>query len=206
MPSEEEKNSYDELMSPDALAASLTRRNDPTLLGVVHPQAQVPTSAAAWRSARKQGFLVTLPSGQTVKIRRTLDLFERLRDGRIPNPLAGIVVEMIENKREQVDMSKLDGTSLGQMLALIDDTITKMMIEPQVVLEPVDAPLGWEAPEGFISTSDIEIDDKMFLFNVAQGGTADLATFRAQAAAFMGSVPDGDGVHDAAVGSDGGGG
>lgn len=205
MPSEEEnKPSYEEVMSADALAASLTRPKGPMAAGVIQPQAQVPTSAAAWRSARKEGFLVTLPSGQTVKIRRTLDLFERLRDGRIPNPLAGIVVDMIENKREQVDMSKLDERSLGQMLALIDETITKMMIEPQVTLEPSDAPIGWEPPEGFISTADIEIDDKLFLFNVAQGGTADLATFRAQAASFVGSVSDGNGVQDATVGSDGG--
>ena len=208
MPSEEEKpepSLYEKLMSPEELTAALTRRNDPVQMGVVQPQAQAPTSAAEWRSARKQGFLVTLPSGQNVMVRRTLDLFERLRDGKIPNPLAGIVSEMIENKSQQVDMSNMDETALAQMLMYIDETVVRMMISPQVVMEPANAPAGWEPPAGCIATSDIDLADKIFLFNVAQGGTADLATFRAQAEALVGSVPDGNGIPSAPVGSDGGG-
>lgn len=179
--------------SPDEIMASIGARPNAPVVGAPNP-----TSASAWRSARKAGFIVILPSGNTARVRRTLDLFERLKKNSIPNPLAGIVQEMIQGKQAAVDISKLDEETTAQMLQLMDDTVVKMFIDPKVVSIPEDADISWEPPEGCISTADINLEDKVFLFGVAQGAVADAEQFRRQSEAAMADLQDGSGVEGSA--------
>lgn len=156
--------------------------------------APAPTSAEDWKSARKKGFTLTLPSGMVAHVRRTLDLFARLEREEIPNPLAGIVTRLIKGEPVTMTEEGIGQDGMLQMLMEMNNTAVAMMISPECVHVPDDAPWDWEPPKGKISTADIDLMDKVFLYNVAQGGTADLAKFRKDAEAWLEPVPNGPGL------------
>lgn len=168
--------------------------------GVTHNDA--PTPAREWKSAKKRGFTVELPSGHKALVRRTFDMFARMESGHIPNPLLGILQEMIANKREAISPEEMGEEALTQMIAMFENTIEAMMIEPRFQKMPPDAGLNWEPDEDAIGPADLSIEDKTFLFNIAQGGVADLATFRAQSADLMALAQHGQAVPDEAVSTD----
>lgn len=141
------------------------------------------TSAAEWRKKRKEGFVVTLPSGNNAKVARKIDLLEAMRDGSLPNALAAIVSKMISGENISADLLTQD--TLLEMMAWIDEQVITAMIEPQVVRKPSDAPKDWEPPEGCIELADLEISDRMFLAGVAQGGPAQFERFREQSVAAL---------------------
>lgn len=159
---------------------------------------KAPVSAAEWKSARTKGFTIDLPSGQTVMVRRTFDMVRKLRAGEIPNPLAGHILRMIERNEAIVRTDEMTEEGVGQMLTMFDETCAAMLITPKMVVRPLDAAWDWAPPGDSISSEDMDLEDKVFLFMVAQGGTADLATFRQQSADLMASASDGDGVQPAA--------
>lgn len=171
-----------------------------------------PTAAKAWVGGRKSGFNVRLPSGNVARIRRTMDIFDLVQSGRLPNKLTGVISELIDKaqgKKDETELSKLATNMLGddeetllQLLGLIDFIVSKMMVEPPCVTPPErlkDEPLsayearisGWAPPEGCISTLDLDTDDKSFLFGIAQGGSTALEPFRAQQAAALDATQDG---------------
>lgn len=158
------------------------------------------TDANAWRSSRKEGFVVRLPSGNTCRVRRTMDLMTMLRAGKIPNPLAKIVRESIRSSGDptKMDTSDLDEEALEQMMDMIDKGAAKAIIEPPVMFPPDDEddPENWVPPEGNISIYDLTIEDRMFVFNVAQGAAGDLNSFRRLQDRTLAHVPNGEQVSD----------
>src|SRR4051794_1006641 len=58
-------------------------------------QDKTPTSAEQWASPRKQGFIVELPSGNILRMRRLMNIVQAVKDGTIPNPLGEIVQRQI---------------------------------------------------------------------------------------------------------------
>jgi hypothetical protein len=159
-------------------------------------QNEAPNTAKEWKARRQLGFTVELPSGMKVHVRRTFDLLTRLKKdkgdpGAIPNPLAAMVEEMIEGKRAGLDPKTMDQETVGQMIAMFDQTLEAMMIVPRFQARPKGSKWDWEPDEDAIGPFDIGLEDKVFLFQLAQGGTADLATFRQQSLDIVASVSDG---------------
>lgn len=152
---------------------------------------EAPHSAAEWKRRRRQGFTVVLPSGMKVHCRRTFDLLARLKDGKIPNPLGAMVQEMIESGAPGLEPSKMGHESVRQMIAMFDQTLEAMLIVPKFQSRPADAGWDWEPDEDAIGPADMPLEDKVFLFQLAQGGTADLATFRVESAHLVESISDG---------------
>lgn len=174
-------------------------------------QELAPTPAGEWgkqSSAVDDGFLVTLPSGNRAKVRRTLDLPVLLKAGKIPNPLAGIIQRMIDTGDPSIDTSNMTPKALQQLLDLLDSTVERVMIQPRV-----SRPLGqqptedwdqyleriqdWEPEPDTISVFDVEMNDKLFLFSLAQGAAADLESFRDEQTAALGAVQAGTSVGSA---------
>jgi hypothetical protein len=58
-------------------------------------QDKTPTPADQWASPRKQGFIVELPSGNILRMRRIMNIVQAVKDGTIPNPLGDIVQRQI---------------------------------------------------------------------------------------------------------------
>lgn len=160
------------------------------------------TSASAWKGAAKEGLVTELPSGNVVKLRRSMDILHLLKAGRIPNPLAGIVQNMLHNGKEVPDMDEVDENTISQMLKLVDETVVKSVVEPKVV--PIPEPEEdedaeayqiriqiWEQEEikdGEVPLSWIDLDDRMFIFVFSQGFAADLESFRAEQASTVASM------------------
>ena len=150
------------------------------------------TSRSQWKGAQKEGQLVPLPSGNVVRIVRTMDLLHLLKAGKIPNPLAGIVQGMVDKRQTTIDQSELDMDTIKETMKLVDDTVLKVVTEPKIVAPP-DPEEGeteeayalrinsWEPedPEA-VPLTWLDMDDRMFIFVFAQGFAADLATFRAE--------------------------
>jgi len=169
------------------------------------------TTASEWGKSKTQpvedGLLVPLPSGNVVKVRRTMDMMALLRAGRIPNPLAGIVQKMIDTGNANLaDAMKSSGPQTAkvsqQLLDLLDQTWMRAVIEPEFDAPDLRGQLkdasgknikpdethdeylarieNWKPEEGKISIFDVDNDDKMYVFGVAQGAAVDLARFRSE--------------------------
>lgn len=151
------------------------------------PEALIPTSVSEWRTTPIEGFVLKLPSGKSVKMRRTLDMFELLRQGRIPNPLAGVVRKMMDGGGKPTNMKDIadDPKALEQFLDLLNSAVARAVIEPRVVVTEDGNP-----PEDALDVTEIDMDDRMYIFAVAQGGATDLEQFRKQQDEFMASVQD----------------
>lgn len=163
------------------------------------------TDASTWRSARKEGFIVELPSGNRAKVRRTMDLFELVKTGKIPNKLIKFVQEMIDKteptKKPEFDPENMDPEVLQEMTEFMAFTCCQVLIEPKCFMPPLQKEnepdevyqerlMLWEPPEGAISVTDLSSDDQQFLFNLSQGGTGDLEPFRDQQKAYVAALQD----------------
>jgi hypothetical protein len=167
------------------------------------------TSAAAWSAPRREGMIVELPSGNVARLRRSIDLMYLLKTGQIPNPLAGIVQNMIKQQNAAFPMKDMDEKALQQMLDLVENTCVQCFVEPRVEIpERIDSEIeedgkmvpvkianpAWEPSEGAISIDDLNAKDKFFVFGFVQGGTTDLRPFRDQPEQAVDAAQDGDGV------------
>jgi len=191
-----------------------------------NPAVRAATEKTEWRSARKQGILVTLPSGNTASLKRTLDLAEMIKEGKIPNPLTETMNKMLEAGGKPTKIDTSDPELLISMIQFINAQCARIFVEPAVEVPPdIDHldedprcadwtdehkanydPNAWEPEdEATLSVLDIDFDDQMFAFAFAQGASADLATFRDQRAAYMAGGADGAAVQDAPVTPGGGG-
>lgn len=167
-------------------------------------QSLQPTSASAWGKAAKEdeGLIAELPSGNVCKLRRTMDMMTMLQAGRIPNPLASIVESMISTGSLDFGGAAQeagDPEVVRQLFDLLNQTMAQAFVEP-----PVSAPdrrgsdeswsdytertRDWKPKRGTLSALDIEMEDKMFVFAVAQGAAADLDRFRAEQESIMESL------------------
>lgn len=162
---------------------------------VTKPVTKKVTSAAQWRTAKRKGVVIDLPSGNTAKVARTLDLTSLVKQGHIPNPLAGIVNKMISTGGALPPGEELSAEAVNQMIDLVNENVAKCMIEPKCVVPPKDAEEGWEPEdEDAISVEEMELSDRMFIFTFAQGAASDLQQFRGGPTAVVAPVPDGEGV------------
>ncbi len=161
------------------------------------------------------GFVTELPSGNVVKMKRSLDLGLMLASGRIPNPLAGVVQTMIDDKATVWPKDAAADSQLNQqLLDTVRETTIACVIEPPFAgPEPRNKVRGgdgnmisetaeeyqerinaWVCPEGFINIFYVDLTDQMFIFSVAQGAAADLARFREEQKLAVADVLAGEGV------------
>jgi hypothetical protein len=135
-----------------------------------------------------------------------------LKSGRIPNPLAGVIQNMIGSGRTDVPDEMSDPVVFDQMMDMVDAAVCTSMVEPKAIRPPVkgrnaNTSIAFaETDEAFqgrwdryedaladpeantISTEWIALEDKIFIFFFSQGGAADLATFRSATGNFMASL------------------
>lgn len=158
------------------------------------------TAASAWKRSAQQteGVVVTMPSGNVARLRRTLDLPLLLRTGKIPNPLAGYVDAAIKTKNPAIKPSEGDNEAMVQMVVLIQTQLPRIFIEPRVEIEPktwdTDTQGVWEPSEDALRIEDIDPEDAMFAFAFAQGGPAEVASFREQQATIVANMAHEQGV------------
>lgn len=124
------------------------------------PAPTEPSPADAWKLPEPR--LHELPSGLAMRLRQGPCMNRLVREGIIPNPLLGVVVEEKDGEQQ----ADIDWKSREEHKAAI---VCAMASDPQVTMEPL---------EGSVLFDSLDERDVEYIIVVAQEGTADLATFR----------------------------
>ena len=144
----------------------------------------------AWGSSRGYEEIVT-PSGQLCLVRRpgVQNLIEAgvLHD---VDTLSAIVSEehlkrVGDETQIDVDSFAKDAASVANVLHVVDRVVTYCVVKPEVVMTPNDVT---RRQAGVIYADMIDIDDRMFIFNYAVGGTRSVEQFRKDTEALVGGV------------------
>lgn len=149
-----------------------------------------PTSASEWKKKTTLGTLVTVPSGNEVRV-RTPGMQVFLTQGVIPNGLMPIIQDAMKAGEAPSDeaMNSMadDPEKLQEVLELADAVALFCFIEPKLERPPTEKidgkeviiPLGDERrDEEVLYVDEVDLNDKLFIFQFAVGGTAKLEQFR----------------------------
>jgi hypothetical protein len=158
------------------------------------------TSVSQWKQKSPlKPIPLELPSGNTCLVRPVgMDAF--LKQGLIPNSLLGIVSKALAageaGKAGDLDMGEFmsealqDPEKLRSIFDVADAATVYCVLEPRVEPIPEEDPAGGVAvrdPEK-LYVDEIDLDDKLFIFNFAVGGTRDLEAFRQATTSGVGSM------------------
>lgn len=152
------------------------------------------TSKSQWKSSAG-GTELEVPSGNVALVRAPgMQVF--IEQGLIPNTLMPIVQKAIsEKKPPKMDELKITDESLAEMVQMIDAIAIYCVIEPALTTNK--NPDGEVIPEKdrdneLLYVDEVDVQDKLFIFQFAVGGVRDLERFRKQQEQVMESVPGGE--------------
>jgi hypothetical protein len=156
-------------------------------------------TAASW-GKKKQSTTVDLdlPSGNTVLVKR-VDLPTLLASGAFPDSLMAIVSDKIGSATgkpdapKEVDAEKVkevanDPKQLAELFEAVDKIVPLVVAQPVVEYHkrPADPDSNEmeiipdeDRDEEVVYTDDVDLMDKMHIFQFAVGGTREVETFRA---------------------------
>lgn len=145
---------------------------------------------------------LVVPSGQMCLVKRpgVQNLIEAgvLRD---IDTLSAIVAEKhikrVEGEDPDIDTDSLaqDPEAIVNVLHVVDRVVTYCVVKPEILMTPNDPT---SRKDGVIYADMVDIEDKMFVFNYAVGGTRSVEQFRQGSVAPVGSVDTEQAVEEAA--------
>lgn len=142
----------------------------------------LPTSAAAWRKPREEGFLITLPSGNVARLRPVaLDVL--ITSGKLPDMLTPIAAKTLWVEEDVTAVGEIPELAKG-FAELVNFVLPAAFLEPVVIADG-------EPGAGEIHIEDIDFSDKVAVFNLVTSGAASLGKFREQQTRSLDTVPDG---------------
>ena len=133
------------------------------------PELQI-TSGSEWRKENSEGILLQLPSGKVARI-RSIDVSLMLKLGRIPDQLTQQIVDAVfgDERGKPMDFDIKTPERMKMFLSLMDGIVETCFILPRIVKVVTT--------EDEITVDDVEIQDKMFLFQLLNRPASALATF-----------------------------
>lgn len=162
------------------------------------------TDAKSWKKKEeKKGYELPLPSGNVCLVTRPgPEVF--LKQGGVPNGLLGIVLPLLEEAQEKgkqgdgaplpdeamVELQKAitaDPAKLADMFEMVDNITVQCVLEPLVSPAP---PKGTARDPELLYVDEVDFEDKIFIFQFAVGGTADLEQFRSGTQALVAAGQD----------------
>lgn len=140
------------------------------------------TSAQQWKKAN-EGIELEVPSGNVCLARR-IDLPTLVTQGVIPNALMPMVNKAINTGEfdAEKELTDLDIEKITDMLSLYDHVALACVIQPELSPAPAE---GEERDGDKLYVDEVDMDDKVFIFQWAVGGSSDLERFRAEQGAAM---------------------
>jgi hypothetical protein len=130
---------------------------------------------------------------------RRVGLLALVQRGLLPDALTPLVSRLIDQTSRTNGIARAPGDLLADVAVieqarltadLWDSTLIAIGVDPRFVREVAD-------PETEVAVADVDADDKRFLFDWANGGTADLVAFRAEQARTLPAAPEGEDLRDA---------
>lgn len=167
---------------------------------VVRPRPTSVTPADEWM-AQAEGQLTELPSGKVVRMRMPgMQAF--IASDLIPNELMPIVMQgislfkppsekQLEELRDDPDLLMKVATTMDRVFAYcvtepqFEPTPTKVSANGRLLIDPS------QKEPGVMYTDIVDEQDKSYVFQVAVGGTRDLARFREEQATIVEALSSG---------------
>lgn len=158
-----------------------------------------PTTATAWKAKSAEGYELEVPSGNVALV-RPVGMQAFLDKGMIPNSLREIAIEAIKGKKApELKTEDLDEEQIINMMQLFDSVTVYCVLQPEVLPVPLDEegnpipPRNREDVEA-LYVDDVDLPDKMFIFQYACGGTRNVEQFREEYLSSMESISGGENV------------
>lgn len=147
-----------------------------------------PMSAQAWKRPAEE-FDLTVPSGNVCKVRSSGGMAMFMQKGMIPNSLMPIIKEHMNDSRElQATAGDVleNPELLENMMELADNVVMHVVVLPEIQPIPMVPGEGGEmvvVPQearnpAILYVDEVDMNDKMFIFQWAMGGTKDVERFR----------------------------
>lgn len=152
------------------------------------------TSASDWKSNARTPVELELPSGNIcLAINKGMKVF--LSEGNVPNSLMDIVQGAIaegEGKGQKKLAEAAEDTKvLGDMIHMMDGIVVSCVMQPDIAPVPLKEDGTWDEAAkdpSLLYVDEVELEDKMFIFQWCVGGTTDIAQFRKEFASAVESV------------------
>lgn len=149
------------------------------------------TDVSAWKQRNDRGGRkLKLPSG-FVCLARNPGMMWFVEQGLVPNSLLDFIMKAIEgDKPKEVakDVKKMIGDGqLATMMEFANLVCVHSVLKPKVHALPEDPE---DRSEDLLYVDEVDLDDKMFIFNWVVGGTADLDRFHEEQGAAVQNLRD----------------
>lgn len=156
------------------------------------PQEENKYAPTAWGHGNLRE--ITTPSGQTCLVRT--DSLQALMQAGVLHDVDSLT-SLVSMKHiakaqgkgpitdDQVKELVSNPGAIESMLHVVDRIVCHIVVQPPVHMTPNDTT---NRKQGVVYTDMISLEDRMFLMNLAVGGTDDVATFRREAIANMGGM------------------
>jgi hypothetical protein len=206
MPSTPRKAAPAKKAAPKKAAPRRTRsqilaamQTDENVSKIVAGQGDAKYAPTTWSHSGPSQFDLQVPSGQVCLVRRTT-LQGMMEAGVLSNvdTLTAIVnskyiSQSAKKAQPKVDVGELmkDPDELKNVLSVMDDIVCYVVQQPPVQPVPKDEkgnPAPTEKINGLVYVDDVDLMDKMFIFQYVLGGTKDLEQFRNETEVHVGSV------------------
>lgn len=136
-----------------------------------------PTRSSEWRKTPQEGELVELPSSNVIRCKRP-GMPHFVEMGMVPNPLLSIIDASLHHQKTPdvaalvESEEKLDATA-----KFMDEVWVYCVTEPKSAFRPEDEA---DHDDDLLYVDDVELEDKIFVFQLACGGTRSVERFREQ--------------------------
>ena len=147
------------------------------------------TSVSDWKKST-QLRPTLLPSGKYLAFKRVgMQVF--LQMGMMPNSLMSYAQNAVEKGRgremsgEEITDLISNADKITELVAFIDKAICFVSVEPKIHPVPEDEA---DRSDEVLYVDEVELEDKMFIWQLVAGGTTDVETFRTESAAVLDSV------------------
>lgn len=179
-----------------------------------------PTSAKEWKGkVQVEGSDLELPSGNVARIKQ-MSPQAFMSSGVIPDPLTQVIRKAINSKKgmKPSDLKEVsdDPKKMASALEMFDRVLSHVAVLPEVEMPPPCTECGeyftvderhsdrkrddfhkyteGERDPEVLYADQVDMEDKMFIFNWCMGGTGDLTSFREQLESGVESVSNGEDI------------
>jgi len=141
-----------------------------------------PSTPQDFKKKRRIGVMLTLPSGNVVKV-KGVDLVSLVVTGQVPNSLLSTIQKHLGNLEGGEEPTVEDAAKMAEELppeelakvfSLMDTLVVAIAMEPKIYPVPENED---ERDESLLYVDELDGEDKLFMFNWSQEGLNKMKRF-----------------------------